>query len=281
MQLIPKLAISNIAWNTQDDKKIFKILNKYSFTGLEIAPTKLFPNIASVQKNEIVTYKNICNEYKIKIVAMQSLLFGRPDLTIFDSKEKRNDLILYLEHIIWIGYMLGVEYIVFGSPKNRIIPSTLSVEDVDKISIEFFSKLGDIAKKYNMYFCIETNPSFYGTNFITKSSQAITLIKKVNHSHFRFHLDTGALFSNNENPSEIITAGIKYMKHCHISDKNLIPLTDGENYTSKHKEVAMSLNDAGYTGWRSVEMRQASENEIENAQIIEKVVSFVQGIYGK
>ena len=38
-----KLSISNIAWAAEDDEKIYEMMKEYSFTGLEIAPTRIFP----------------------------------------------------------------------------------------------------------------------------------------------------------------------------------------------------------------------------------------------
>ena len=39
-----KLAISNIAWNKSMDVSVYKIMKKYGFAGLEIAPTRIFQN---------------------------------------------------------------------------------------------------------------------------------------------------------------------------------------------------------------------------------------------
>ena len=34
-----KLSISNIAWDSENDKKVYELMKKYSYEGLEIAPT--------------------------------------------------------------------------------------------------------------------------------------------------------------------------------------------------------------------------------------------------
>ena len=38
-----KLSISNIGWEKKDDKAVYQFMKKYGFTGLEIAPTRIFP----------------------------------------------------------------------------------------------------------------------------------------------------------------------------------------------------------------------------------------------
>ena len=37
-----ELSISNIAWESKDDFKVYKLMEKYGYEGLEIAPTRIF-----------------------------------------------------------------------------------------------------------------------------------------------------------------------------------------------------------------------------------------------
>ena len=38
-----QLAISNIAWHKEDDEAVYTAMQQAGFTGLEIAPTRIFP----------------------------------------------------------------------------------------------------------------------------------------------------------------------------------------------------------------------------------------------
>ena len=38
-----RLSISNIGWVSESDEQIYKIMKKLDFQGLEIAPTRIFP----------------------------------------------------------------------------------------------------------------------------------------------------------------------------------------------------------------------------------------------
>ena len=38
-----KLAISNIGWAEEQDSAVYGLMKQYGFTGLEIAPTRIFP----------------------------------------------------------------------------------------------------------------------------------------------------------------------------------------------------------------------------------------------
>ena len=38
-----KLSISNIGWLSKQDSRVYEMMKKYGFSGLEIAPTRIFP----------------------------------------------------------------------------------------------------------------------------------------------------------------------------------------------------------------------------------------------
>jgi sugar phosphate isomerase/epimerase len=280
---ISGLAISNIAWQPSENEQIFTLMQQYGFQGLEIAPTKVFANPLETAEDDLKSYKKYCHDRGIRIVAMQSLLFGHPDLTLFDSPEKHEEIIAYLTGILRFGSILGAEIAVFGSPANRRIPETMNPAEAEKIAEDFFYTMGKIAQKFDIYFCIESNPPLYGTNFITDSYQAIEIVKRVNHPNFRFHLDTGALFLNDENIETVMAAGSPYLKHCHVSEKALaiIAQEDPQNSGTKHNAVANALDMSGYNGWVSIEMRAANDPSATNIKNVTTAMEFVKGAYGK
>ena len=38
-----KLSISNIGWSNENDVNVYELMKKYGYSGLEIAPTRIFP----------------------------------------------------------------------------------------------------------------------------------------------------------------------------------------------------------------------------------------------
>ncbi|MEY3826102.1 MAG: hypothetical protein RLZZ148_916 [Cyanobacteriota bacterium] len=91
-----KIAISNIAWQIEEEPAIANLLQQLNIKGVEIAPTKIWQNPLTATDAEIKKYREFWQGYGIEIVAMQALLFGRNDLTIFESKEKRQATLSYL-----------------------------------------------------------------------------------------------------------------------------------------------------------------------------------------
>lgn len=268
-----KVAISNIAWDIAQDEEIRNVLTRMGVSAIEVAPTKMWPDIGAVDKEAVQQYREFWNSRTIDIVAMQSLLFGKPELTLFDSEQQRADLGTYLRKVIDLAAALGVTRLVFGSPKNRLVPEGMSKQHADEIAAAFFTEMAEYCKPYGIYFGLEANPEQYGANYITNNEQALALVQKVNHPNFRLHLDTGIMIMNKEPIEEVIQKVLPYTEHVHISEPQLDPIG---THNLNHAQIAEALQKAGYNNYVSIEMRQPAEDV---AQIIRGVLELVITTY--
>ena len=205
---------------------------------------------------------------------MQALLFGRPDLTIFDNTETRQETFKYFVETIALGSKLDAKVLVFGAPKNRKIGG-LNYEQTQEIAVEFFYKLGKCAAKLGISFCIEPNPEVYDCDFITDSRQGFELVNKVNSAGFRLHLDTAAMTLSNESISQALKQSFSTLCHFHISEPALAPI--GEEKVN-HGTFAQTLASLNYQGWTSVEMK--AQNPISNVLNVSKALELAIKYYG-
>ncbi|MBQ5846275.1 MAG: hypothetical protein IIW64_06510, partial [Selenomonadaceae bacterium] len=120
-----QLAISNIAWSCEYDGQMYKMMEKYGFRGLEIAPTRIFEqkpyDCLSEGKKWAETLRG---EYGLSVVSLQSIWYGRNE-RLFGSHEERQALLEYTKRAIDFACAVGAKNIVFGCPKNRNIPMVL------------------------------------------------------------------------------------------------------------------------------------------------------------
>lgn len=268
-----KIAISNLAWEHKQNEEVLKILNKHQIKGIEVAPTKVWKNPTETSEISIKKYKDFWMKNGVGIVATTSLLYGHPELTIFGSKKTRKETLEYLIKIIRLSGFLGAKAMVFGSPKNREI-GDLRRQEVTKIACDFFHKIGEIAKKYNIYFGIEPNPPIYGADFILTTKEAIELVKKVNHPNFKVHMDSGTLAENKVDYEKVIKEALPYTCHFHISEPHLKVIPQG---IVDHGVIAKALKKLKYNKWLSIEMPL---NEVENGlEIIDNVLQFISRTY--
>lgn len=269
------IAISNIAWNKEEDREIAKILQKYKISGIEIAPTKIWQDPLSANDNQIKEYQKYWLNNGINIIAMQSLLFGHPELTIFDSKKTREKTINYISRIVHLSSSLGSKVMVFGSPKNRLV-NGLNYDKALEIACDFFYKIAEICRGHQIFFCIEPNPKEYGADFILNTNEAIKLVKTVNHPYFRLHLDTSTMTINRELYEDSIENGLSLLRHFHVSEPYLEPIKEE---IVDHKKIASILKKLNYNNEKWVSIEMLSLNNGSNPKRVNKALELVTKIY--
>ena len=268
-----KFAVSNIAWPQEQDEAVAAVLDEHGVAGIEVAPTKLWPQPLQASDSDINTVRRFWSDRGIAIVAAQSLLFGKPELTIFDSEDTRAATLEYLVGIVRLCAKLGAGALVFGSPKNRRVGS-LPTDEAMRTAVEFFTRLGEAAASAGTCIVMEANPPVYGADFITRAADAIELVERVNHPGFRLHLDTGCMTLAGDPIADTFGRGSHLMKHFHVSEPNLdLPGTSG-----KVDHATFSSVLRGRAGWISLEMREPNPFDL---MAFSQSVHWLKATYGQ
>lgn len=262
-----KLAISNIAWEKIDDFKVYNLMKKYNFIGLEIAPTRFFPeNPYDIDKNTLSILKENIKKENLKIISMQSILYGKNNLEVFKSEEIRQELLEYLKKGIVFASTLGIKNIVFGNPKNRISYS----EKDNEIALEFFKKLGEFSEKYGVTIGIEPNPKIYGGNFLVSTKETIEFVKKCNNKNIGLNLDLGTMIENKEDIEILMNIPIEKISHIHISEPYLETISIDN--IGLHLELFEFLKRKNYKNFVSIEMKKSEDDNIDR---IERTLKYI------
>lgn len=239
------LAISNIAWEEHQDESVYHIMKKYGFSGLEIAPTRIFPEAPYAKLDEAAEWsQKLKEEYNFVVPSMQSIWFGRQE-NLFDSEEERRTLMEYTRKAIDFAAAIGCKNLVFGCPRNRNCPEGAEPDT----AIPFFKELGDYAVSRGTVIGMEANPPIYNTNYINDTISALELIRQVASEGFMLNLDVGTMIQNQEKISEL-AGQVRYISHVHISEPGL-KIIEKRNIHRELKELLMAEHYAGYI---SVEM---------------------------
>ena len=256
--MITRLAASNIAWEPGEDDAVAVILRQYGFTGVEIAPGKRWESPIDATRKDIAAYRAEWEKRGLQIVAMQALLFGRPDLQLFGSATVRRALREYLTALIEMAEGLGAGALVFGSPKNRK-RGKMPVDEATTIAVEFFRELGAIAASKGAVICIEPNPPAYDCDFITTTAEAVELCDRIGSRGIKVNGDAGAIAMNGDDPEATILSALPWIGHFHASEPALAETTDGPIQVG----TARTLQHCGYDGWVSIEMRAVEPSRVE------------------
>ena len=231
-----KLSISNIAWTLENDKNVYSMMKQYGFEGLEIAPTRIFPEKPYDKNDEAKQWaEDIYNGYGLSVSSMQSIWYGVQE-KVFGTDEERKILLDYTKKAIDFAVSIKCNNLVFGGPRNRNIPEGVN-EDV---AISFFKELGDYAYNAGTVIGMEANPTIYNTNYINTTKSALELIEKVDSEGFKLNLDIGTMIQNEESV-EVLKNNVGKINHVHVSEPGLKSI----EVRKLHKELDKLLKEEG------------------------------------
>ena len=189
-----KLSISNIGWAAEQDTQVYDLMKRFSFSGLEIAPTRIFPENPYEKLDAAREWAQMLKQqHGFCIPSMQSIWFGRQE-RIFGTADEREILLDYTKKAIDFAAAIDCKNLVFGCPRNRTLPDSMDPQ----IGVEFFRAIGDYALRRGTVIGMEANPPIYNTNYINDTPSALRLIEEVNCDGFQLNLDVGTMIHNGE-----------------------------------------------------------------------------------
>ena len=261
-----QLAISNIAWAPSMDDAVYALMHQYGFRGLEIAPTRIFPdNPYAMLEQASAWSQKLKLQHQFSIPSMQSIWYGRSE-NLFASQEQRDTLAEYTFCAIRFAKTCGIYNLVFGCPRNRNLPKDADPND----AIEFFKRNSNEAQNNNCVIALEANPTMYHTNYVNKTQEALNLLETINHPAFMLNLDLGTVIANDECLLNYASY-VHRINHVHISEPGLKRIQPRE----VHHELAGMLRAGHYRGYISIEMsRQESLSDIEDC------MKYVRDVFG-
>lgn len=254
------MSISNIAWKAEHDLEMYAFLSKHGFSGIEIAPTRIFaenPYEHLAQAREFSL--SLKDQYGLMISSMQSIWYGRSE-NLFRSDAEREVLIEYTQKAILFAQAISCENLVFGCPKNRNIPG----QEYLPIAIEFFREVGSFATCHGVILAIEPNPPIYNTNFINQTSEAFEICRLIENPGIKVNVDIGTMLHYQEN-LELVQKNIGLVNHIHISEPGLGAIME--------REIHQRVLQLDYKKWVSIEMKDSGDLEP-----VKKAVSYLEKI---
>ena len=264
--------MSNIAWPDGEDEKAAELLVTHGVEGVEIAPPKVFPDPMAASPGEIKRHRAFWESRSIQVVALQALLYRKPDLVLFGDDTVREALLDHLVGMMRIGETLGARILVLGAPGCRRLLGR-PPKEASSIATEFLRRAGQAACEHGVQLCIEPNPAHYGCEFVTNSKEGRDLVRSVASPGICLHLDAAAMHLAGE-AFEGALAPDPLPAHIHASEPDLATLGTG---AVDHETLSKVLRARGYRGWVSVEMRAPATDPLG---AVSATLAFAQRVYG-
>lgn len=185
--------------------------------------------------------------------------FFPSELKIVGDTTMHEELLAWGETALQRAQMAGMSYVVFGSGRSRKVPDGFSKEKAEGQFVDLCKKLGPVAQKYDIIIVIEPLNSSE-TNLINSVAEGAKIVEAVNHPNILLLCDIYHMLRDDEPAENIVKYG-KYIRHCHIAEKDgrTAPGTKKEDFTPYFE----ALKKINYKGGVSVEGRW--ENLTEQA----------------
>ena len=202
-------------------------------------------------KDDAAFLENLAEQQRLNAKIVSCVVFIPAQMKITGTETKHDDILDWAETAFSRAQKAGIPHIVLGSGGARRVPDDFSKDEATQQFVALCKRLGPVAQKYGVTVVVE--PLNTGeTNFINSLKDGAEIVEAVNHPNIQLLCDIYHMLKENEPASEIVRYG-KYLKHCHIAEKEdrAAPGTGGEDFTEYFK----ALKQIKYTGCISIEGR--------------------------
>tara|TARA_R110002074_G_scaffold59990_4_gene145610 strand:+ start:358 stop:1179 length:822 start_codon:yes stop_codon:yes gene_type:complete len=250
-----KLAVSNIAWDPPETDAVIAMLQEAGVHGIEIAPTKIWPDWQGMSPSAAATVKERLGELGFAVPALQSILLGKPDLQVFGDEASVEALVGHIAQVADVAAALGARTLVFDAPTNRD-PGDMPAEEAMEHATSTFRLIAAVCADRGVVLGIEANPPAYGCTFLTGWSEAADMVRRVDHSGVSLHLDIACTEMAGDQAADAFHSVSDIVSHVHISEPRLGDFSAPQMH---HEAFGKALDTDGYDGWASVEMRRTDD----------------------
>ena len=251
-------AMSNIAWAPDERLSAYAALAEAGMRGLEIAPGILFDGAEDPMDPDAATADRAMGEladHGLQLVSMQSLLYGVEDAALFGDDGQQQRFTDAMHRAIDLAGRFAIPNLVFGSPRQRLIPKRTDDDAAIDHAANTFAALADRATEAGTVIAMEPNPAAYGTNFLTSLQEAAAFVAAVDHPALRLNFDLGAVIMNGDaaRAPDLARAVASHVHHVHVSEPDLAPAPADPAALAP---VLSALAEKGYDRAVSIEMRR-------------------------
>jgi sugar phosphate isomerase/epimerase len=259
-----RLGICNELFEGWEFDQVCRSAKALGYDGLEIAPFTLAPRITDLTLGRLCELRAMAEDAGLAVIGLHWLLAKTEGfyLTTPDGavRRKTGDYFLALAEATRV---LGGELMVLGSPKQRDLLPGVTEDQATGYALEVFTRIMPEIGRMGIDLCLEPlAPS--ETNFLNTCAQATALIARVDHPHFKLHMDVKAQSSEKEaTVPDLIARYAPTAGHFHAQDVNLRGPGMGD---VDFGPILKALVTAGYDRWVSVEVFDFSPGAEETAR---------------
>ena len=246
-----RFAICNETFQDWPFTRAFEYVRKIGYRGIEFAPFTIGQSASDITVHRRSELRRQVAAAGLEVVGLHWLLAHTQGyhLTSPDADVRRATS-GYLDELARLCRDLGGGVMVLGSPQQRNLLPGVTREQAHDYAVEVIQRVVPTLEECGVTLALEPLGPQEG-NYLLTSTEAMTLLRRIDAPQVRLHLDVKAMATEAEAIPDIIRRCSGATVHFHANDSNRRGPGMGD---IDFVPILQALWETGYGGWVSVEV---------------------------
>jgi sugar phosphate isomerase/epimerase len=234
-----------------------KMAAALGYDGLEVAPFTLAANPMDLSDAQASQFRRVASDAGLRIFGLHWLLVAPAGLSIVsDDATVRQRTVAVMRRLVELCALMGGDYLVHGSPKQRSIPAGSTRERALERATECFAQVATAARDSGVVYCVEPL-STRETDLINTVAEAARIVDAVASPGLKTMIDCSAAGQGETEPVAALMARWMpsgHVAHVQVNDPNRRGPGQGDMKFAPIIETALRMQAQGhYEGIIAVE----------------------------
>jgi sugar phosphate isomerase/epimerase len=227
------------------------------YDGLEVAPFTLAANPMEISDAQASHFRRVASDAGLRIFGLHWLLVAPAGLSIVtEDAGVRERTVAVMRRLVELCALMGGDYLVHGSPKQRSVPAGSTREQALERATECFAQVATAARDSGVVYCIEPL-STRETDLINTVAEAARIVDAIASPGLKTMIDCSAAGQVESEPVDALMARWMpsgHVAHVQVNDPNRRGPGQGDMKFASIVEAALRLQAQGhYDGIIAVE----------------------------
>jgi D-psicose/D-tagatose/L-ribulose 3-epimerase len=227
------------------------------YDALEVAPFTLADNPMLISDAQAREFRRMAQDAGISVSGLHWLLVAPSGLSIVDASDAvRQRTLTVMQRLVELCALMGGNYLVHGSPKQRSVPPGSTREQALERATECFSRIAVTARDAGVVYCIEPL-STRETDLVNTVEEAARIVDAIGSPGLKTMLDCSAAGQVEREPIEVLLRRwipTGHVAHVQVNDPNRRGPGQGALQFAPILEAIAQLHASGdYPGTVAVE----------------------------
>ena len=245
-----RLAASTLALPPLTHQPLLRYLRPMGLSGVEVVPARAWEApCEGVSSTEVATYRRAVHAAGLRIVGMDGLFAGRPDLGVLGDANTVRRSVEVTAHLSAVCRDLGGHSLILSEPRRRDGRSAKAAWAACKA---FLDAVLPRIEGHGTVLCLAPLEPADG-DVCTTVHDCRGLVDYVGHGAFGLSLSARALAAHGETGQAAFCLLYRRVEHVHADEPDLVEL--GRSGRVDHAGLYRQLSAQGYCDWITLKQR--------------------------